>query len=225
MDVQQLVAPCQLLPHGTLTVYPSLDGHVAHGSVDLTWANLVIAAGNYVKADGTSGALINISASATTNQWMTLYRSIFCFDTSALPSICVIQSATFSLRGVATKADALSITPNINVYASAPASDTVLAAGDFDSLGTTAFCDTPITYAGWDESATYNDFVLNAAGLAAISKTGITKLGIRNANYDVAEALDPGNHAPNWTSLAGSTLYCYFVERGTTLRPKLIIVY
>jgi len=206
----------------TLTVYPSLDGHVADGNNDLTWVNLIAEPGMYSVDDGAYGVLINITASATTNQWKTLYRSIFLFDTSALPDGCQISSATLSIYGRATKADALSITPDINVYASNPASSTVLTGTDFATLGSTPFCDIPITYANWNEGTpgTANEFVLNAAGLAAISKTGITKLGIRNANYDVS-----GDAPGNWVSAAASAITCWFNEQGTTYRPKLVIEY
>jgi len=202
-----------------LTVYPSLDGYVYDNGVQaLSWAEIIAEPGSSAKDDGTSGAVINISAKPSeTDKWMTLYRSIFLFDTSALPDGCRVTSAIFSVWGT-NKADALSVAPDINVYASAPASTTALAAGDFDSLGSTPFCDTPITYAGWNTSG-YNDFTLNAAGIAAISKTGITKLGLRNANYDVAGV------APNWVSGAGSTLGGYFVEHGSGGRPKLVITY
>lgn len=207
----------------TLTVYPSLDGHLYDNGVQaLTWAEIITELGSVAVDDGSSGVVMNISAKPSeADKWMTLYRSIFCFDTSVLPSNCYVSAATLSIYGKANKADSANITPDVNVYTSAPASTTALAAGDFDSLGSIALCDTPIAYGDWNEGTpgTANEFVLNADGLAAISRIGITKLGIRNASYDVAHT------APNWTSGTGSTIFCWFNEQGTTYRPKLVITY
>lgn len=214
----------------TLTVYP--DAHVESTSVDgclndydaspgnRTWAELIATPGVTAFDEVDDYPIVNITASTTTDKWRTLYRGIFLFDTSALPDDCHITSATLSLYGEG-KADTGSFAPDVNIYASAPATDTALVAGDFDSLGSIAFCDTPITYANWEDGTpgTANEFVLNAAGRAAISKTGITKLGARNASYDVAAV------SPTWVSGATTSISCWFADKGATYRPKLVIEY
>ena len=202
-----------------LIVYPSVDGRVGYSGTELTWADLLVAGGNSISQSGTSELTIHISAGVTTNKWQTLIRGIFLFDTSAISSSANISSATLSLYGV-YKRDDLLITPNINIYSSNPASNTILVDADYGSLGSTPFCDTPITYNNWSEVG-YNDFILNAAGIAAITKGGITKLGTRNASYDVAAV------APSWSqpSVPNSELYCYTVEKGGSYRPKLTINY
>lgn len=207
----------------SLTFYPdaspetsSVDGYTMDYNNDMTWANLIAEPGNYAH-DGQVYDSIIIRASATSAQWAQLNRKIHLFDTSALADDAVITGATLSIYG-RSSVDGLSINPDINVYSSNPASNTALVAGDFDSLGATAFCDTPILRSEFLTS--YNDFILNAAGLAVISKTGISKFGFRNANYDVA-ATTPAN----WVSNAYSSFEYYNAEQGAGYQPKLVVTY
>lgn len=210
-----------------LTVYPdahpeitSVDGYIKHVTAydaGLTWADMIIAAGTEGNAHF-DRIYILIKAASGVDTWMQLGRGILLFDTSALPDNASIQSAVLSLYGCA-KIDQLGITPNLNIYSCLPNSNTDIIAGDFDTLGFIPYCDTPISYAAWSLVG-YNDFILNAAGLAAISKTGITKLGTRNANYDVA-----GVAPPNWANQQSSYLYCYTADKGGGYRPKLVITY
>jgi len=206
----------------TLTAYPSpgvtVDGYVARSSVDEPWGTLISGAGNS-KDDASTALFMEIDAAATTNQWRGLVRIIFLFDTSALGASASISAATLSLYGL-DKQDFLSIAPDLNIYTSTPASNTVLANADYAQVGSTAQCDSPVSYAGWTNSA-YNDFSLNATGRGNISKTDISKFGARNANYDVAAV------APTWSS---GSLFCYFQvassdTAGTTQDPKLVVTY
>jgi hypothetical protein len=125
-----------------------------------------------------------------------------------------ISAAVLSLYGT-LKSDGLSATPDTNVCSSAPASNTVLVAGDFDSLGATAFA-TAIAYAAWS-TAGFNDFTLNASGVANISLTGVSKFGARNFNYDAI------NNAPPWVSLGLSRTQ--FATADSANDPKLVVTY
>jgi hypothetical protein len=160
--------------------------------------------------------LTGVACSATTNQWFALSRTIVLFNTGALGAGATVSSATFSLYGE-TKEDAMGCTPNITVYASVPNSNTDLIASDYGTLGSTAFA-TAITYADWS-SAGYNDYSLNASGLAAISLTGVTKLGTRNANYDVS------GDEPAWSNSVAAWLYSWASEKGAGYKPKLVVTY
>ena len=210
--------------HTTSFFYPdavpstSLDGSVF--DVDTVggtnWATLVASAGT--NAEENDNVAVYIRSGTTSGKWRTIFRYILLFDTSTLPDTDTIASATLSVAGGA-KEDGNSITPNINVYSSAPASNTTLAAGDFDSLGSTAFS-TAITYASFDVSGTvYNNFPLNASGLAAISATGVSKYGLRNANYDVAGS------PPTWTSGAvNSDIRVINAETGGVSTGPVLVV-
>ena len=200
----------------------SVDGGVGenHSHPEaLTWTEITGGVGNEAVDDENISEVGFCSAYTAENQdkWLDLYRAIFLFDTSSIPDDAEIISAIFSLYGE-SKVDDLNVLPNINIYSSNPAINTALVSGDFDSLGSTPFCDTPITYANWSITG-YNDFTLNASGIAAISKTGITKFGVRNANYDVAGVM------PTWTNYKWSYLFFYDADRGTVYKPKLVVIY
>ncbi len=210
----------------TKTFYPdahpestSVDGYAWHYLLaGLTWGQIITAAG--IGSNDSESILYCTYAKShdyLDGKWEWLYRSILLFDTSALPDGATIIAATLRIYGD-SKEDTLSAAPDINVYSSNPASDTVLEAGDFNSLGSTPLCDTPITYAGWNVAG-YNDFTLNAAGLAAISKIGITKLGLRNANYDVAGV------SPTWVADKRFALWGLSADTPLGSKPKLTITY
>jgi len=218
------VIPSLNMGFDSLTAYPvpgtTVDGEVGEDGINDTWANLVGSAGNYYDDSSVSFQTTLIESSATTNQWRSLYRGIFLFKTSALTSSADISAAVLSLYG-RVKTDDLSITPNVDIYTSAPASNTALANGDFDSLGSTSQTGSPITYADFSIYK-YNAFTFNSTGRGNISKTGISKFGSRNANYDVA------NSAPSWRRSGSNTskITAYSSnETGTTYDPKLVVTY
>ena len=210
--------------YAPLTVYPdphtettSVDGHTARHGVDETWATIIAGAGTFGSDSGTD-IVLQIIASTTLNQWERFYRVAILFDTSSLTGSATINSATLSVYGN-FKDDNLSATPDANVYTSSPASDTAVASGDHGSYGSTPQCDTAVTYTNWTITG-YNDFALNSTGRGNISKTGISKFGLRNAKHDVAAS------APNWVSNVGSQIRAWSADKtGTSNDPKLVITY
>jgi len=201
-------------PHTEVT---SVDGY-ANESTQANWATIIAAAGDNANDSAVSGMVVHIGSADTGGNWSFLSRGIYLFDTSSLPDDVDITNATFSVYG-SLKYDNLNITPNVNVYASNPNSSTALVAADYANVSSTPFCDTPITYAGWD-TAGYNDFALNAAGLAAIDVAGVSEFSLRNANYDVAAT--PPAHTPSQQS----SLQGYFADQaGTANDPKLVVTY
>jgi hypothetical protein len=203
------------------TFYP--DAHTETSSVDgmaqrytasgESWSNMRTGAGA-TAWDSITYAYVLICSHANTSNWVSLARAIVLFNTSGLPDDCSITAAIVSIYG-SLKADALNITPNINLYASTPASNTAIVAADYSQVGSTALS-TLITYASFSVTG-YNDFALN--DLTIISKTSITKLGFRNANYDVSGT------TPTWSSNVISELDFYTAEQGTGYKPKLVITY
>ena len=211
----------------TLTAYPdadpettSVDGRAAqfvNPAVGDTWANIRDGAGNDAEDAESGGAIAYIKSATVLNFFAEMRRAFFLFDTSALTSGASISAAVMSLYGF-DGSNALA-TPTVGVYTSAPASNTALASGDFDSVGTTLQSNTTFDYSTfmWGQ---YNDFPLNATGIGNISKTGITKFGTREVTYDAA------NSPPTWSS--GNDMYvsAYFADRAaTTEDPKLVVTY
>jgi hypothetical protein len=223
--------PAWNLGFDTLTVYPdphtesaSVDGWVRQNYADGAapdWATIRAAAGVDADDDVTSGNIVEFQHNSTGVNWVNLTRSIFLFDTSSLTAGATISATVMSIASLQRANAAAATNPDINIYSSNPASNTALAAGDFDSLGTTKFCDTAITYANWTPVDTYHDWTFNAAGRAAISKTSITKLGAKDYTSD-AGGVDPGNGAP----YSESYLIGYLADStGTTHDPRLVVTY
>jgi hypothetical protein len=215
--------PAWNLGFDTLTVYPdassgatTVDGYINRIGVDQTWADIIAGSGTNVLVTG--DLVVRITASGTTNQWAELYRNILTFDTSALTADATISAAVLSIYGW-SKLDNLSITPDCDIYTATPAANNNLATSDYGQIGTTSQTGSPITYAGWDDAG-YNAFTFNATGRGNVSKTGISKFGWRNANYDVAAS------PPAWTSVAVSRLSGRSVDTGGAGEdPKLVITY
>lgn len=195
----------------------SVDGYVYHDEANLTWLALRGAAGTAAVSSTTVMSLNRYQCGSAANRYNRIFRCIILFDTSELPDDCVILSATLSLYG-SVKVDNTGAKPNVNIYTSNPANDNALQASDYAQVGSVPLCDTPIGYDAFSLVG-YNDFLLNAAGILAINKTGISKFGTRSANYDV-----PGI-APAWLTFpATSYLRAHSADAVEGLWPKLFIV-
>jgi len=196
----------------------SVDGYVGVTEANAEFSTLKTYDGNYSRDDGTY-LRIKIVATQYTNKFAELHRMIILFDTSGLDDAASISAATLSLYAGGW-VDDLGCHPDINIYSSNPDTNTALIDSDFNDLGTIPFCDTPITYADW-ASYGYKDFILNADGINAISKTGVSKFGARNASYDV------GGSIPQWASLKESQLIARSREYGAgpNYYPKLVVTY
>jgi hypothetical protein len=211
----------------TLTVYPdagigatTVDGAVlcTDGTGTFSWATIRAANGTSVDHDANAqDVVVGFGDWGTPNTWNFLLRGIFTFDTSALGAGALISSATFSIQGVSQSNNAGTI--DINIYSAAPLANNALNAADYQTCGAVPFS-TTIPYASWSVTG-YNDFVLNADGIAAINKTGITKFSARDATHDVG-GVEPSSPWGGFSSL----LICDFADAvGTGTDPKLVIEY
>lgn len=154
--------------------------------------------------NGTSQTLRN-------NTSFEVLRMIFVFDTSSIPDTDTIDSAVASFYPSAAGSSANS--ESVSLVEATTASNTALAVGDYDGYGTTKLA-SDITMASWSTGA-YKDFTLNGTGIALISKTGTTKLGLRTSG-------DVSNTAPTGANTAG----VYFADQtGTTNDPKLVVTH
>lgn len=193
----------------TTTYYPSNDYSL--GAEKTTWAlaHDALISNAYYNSAG-NGYLAASQVGAT--DWR-IYRLFINFNTSGLTASAVISAASANLKGN-TKAGTQTA-HSYNVYDST-AQDTI-AIEDYDLCGTTAYCDTPITQLDWN-AAGYNVHNFNAAGIAAISKTGTTKIVYRETTKDVA------NSAPTTTNYT-YTINNNFATAGTSSDPYLSITY
>ncbi len=191
--------------HTTDTFYPSSDDSIFATST--VFATARGAASGTLSGTATKNFID--CAFSTPNYYVE--RSFINYDTSPLPDAAAITAVILSIKGSAKNITGAQRA--INVYSST-ASDTIVA-GDFDLVGSTAFCATPITDVAFSTSA-YNDFTFNATGIAAIVKTGISKFSLREVNKDV------GNVAPvDYADLSFSPVEV----SGTASDPVLVVTY
>jgi hypothetical protein len=210
----------------TTTAYPdpgdpgstTCDGVLYRNNTE-DWASIVAGAGSGVLSiTAATGEFTRIDTPNGT-QWNVLTRSHFGFDTSAIPDTETISAATASFFG-STKANAGNWGDSdfgLSLVAHTPASNTTLQAADYNTAtyGTTKFA-SDISYTNASTVA-YNDMAMNASGIAAISKTGVTSLGGRNP-ADIAASLT------HTGSSGQSNIIVIFADTAlTTTDPKLVV--
>lgn len=217
------LVPALNLGFDSLTTFPNAgdpgtttcDGAIRRSSAGEAWLTAFAGASN-LSADMT---LTTIHTAWIRNSSASNYdivdRGAYLFDTSPLGASASITGATFSLFGIA-QVDTGSKSPNLDVYTATTASNTTLAAGD--SVGSVSQTGSPMAYASFSTTG-YNDFTFNATGRGNINKTGVSKFGTRNANYDVA-AVDPGgtNNEFKFDIASADTT-------GSANDPKLVVTF
>lgn len=199
-------------PHPEVTTVDGWAGHDIAGTVGDTWATIRGAAGSFSNDTNTSLNLGFLAAGTGSGKWNYAQRGISLFNTTIIPLGATIVSATLEYYIVAKTVTLAG--QSIVIVGSTPASNVAIANGDYAQLAAVAFC-TPVTLASLTVGA-YNTFTLNAAGLAAITLGGITKLGSRLES-------DRANAEPSWGSVQEAGADADSAE-GTN-KPKLTITY
>jgi hypothetical protein len=242
MGVIMLPSLYQLVVHGisTVTLYPdanpevsSVDGYVARGSgAGMTWLDVHDGIGTF-KDDsnpGTTGLTIGWSRAATfLPPYSGIDRAITLFDarqpTPPVPIGAIAISAVLSIYGtqhVNNSPVGAPGEPSMNVYTTLPTSNIALATSDYNiaKWGSTQLSTTIITQNF--AVGSYNDFILNAAGLAvvqaALDGDGVIKLGFR-FGYDVS------NTPPGGFASTGYYNRAYASDYGAGYKPKLVLTY
>jgi hypothetical protein len=140
-----------------------------------------------------------------------IYRSAVFFDTSSLPDDVDITSATLSLYGWADGSQTdfdITVVEGSSLVPPLALSDYGLLRGQTISGG--AF-----NTAGFSTSG-YNDIQLNAAGMGWISKTGMTKFGLRSSlDIDIDDPTGYEDVAVISSDYGG----------GSDFYPKLVVTY
>jgi parallel beta-helix repeat protein len=212
----------------TLTRYPdpnpetdTVDGNVTrYVGAGETIAVIRAGTGNG-SGDTAVGGYLQLCAHATTaDKYTYLQRIIALFNTSALTAGASISAATYGFVKFGSTSVALGDT-YFCLLTSDPASNTVLASGDFQrTWGTTDLFATPFALSTiGDGRITKN---ISADGLALISKTGITKLG-HKLGWDVTGDAT----GLTWGGGKHTTASIYLADQGTpaTYAPCLIVTY
>ena len=210
----------------TLTVYPdagtgntTVDGMVGRSSGLSQWSYLRDSDGTEYDSTTTATDGVRITQGNSYDYWTGIKRSIFTLDTSLLTSSATISNSIFTIRCIG-KTNSLNADMAIDIFTSSPNANNALQNSDYGQIGTISQTGSPISYASIQTGA-YNDLTFNATGIGNISKTGITKLGLREANYD-AKNIEPTPGSPNSYF---SIMFYYADQSGTTYDPKLVVTY
>ncbi|MFA4845778.1 MAG: SpvB/TcaC N-terminal domain-containing protein, partial [Patescibacteria group bacterium] len=183
--------------------------------------------------DATSGSGFSYIASlalvgttkSTTNYY--LYRSFLPFDTSSIPDDATVTSATLNVYVYSKINNDNDGDDFVTLVQTSQAGTTSLVREDFDQAGAT---DNPTE--GIDTSErkditsvttnVYLTFNLNTTGLGWISKTGTTKLGLREGH----DVIDSSFTSSSSSSTQYNNLYIRSSEySGTSYDPYLSITY
>lgn len=163
--------------------------------------------------NGNSVMRVGLNAGVS-NLFGILQRSIVLFNTTSLAGTIlsgVLRLVPWAVAGPVTGLGDTSV----EIVSSNPASDSAIAASDFTTLGSVSFGSLDISDMAGDVD---QDFVLNAAGLAALAPGAITKLGMI-LGWDL-NASFTGAYVDNEVTRV------YFhasEEAGSTKDPKLTI--
>lgn len=191
----------------------TVDGYALRDGVDQTLSNIRSGAGTNADDSGGGPYYMDIQCSTTTNQFQGLRRGFFLFDTSSMTDTDVVSSATVLLSG-ANKTNGLTQEDELHIVATTPASNTTIAGSDYANVGSTSFGS--VAYASWSTSA-YNSFTLNASGIAAVTTTGVTKLGCR-LGWDLNNSF-----GGTWASTARQYMAWNPVDFHPNMGPTLIV--
>jgi len=150
-------------------------------------------------------------------------RGFLPFDTSGLPDTATILAATLSIYADSNVIDDDNDGDDwINIVQASQAATNQLVNGDYDTCGDSV--DDPTEGAtridiGNINANQYNTWTLNATGRGWISKTGYTKLGVREGHDCLDNAYVGGTGTYNRMGAYNSE------ETGTTKDPKLVVTY
>lgn len=145
--------------------------------------------------------------------WRRCVRGFFLFDTSALTAGAIIRSAVFSF---VSGSKSTAWVESVALIGVTPASDTALVSADYSQTGSTRYSADLLISDIDAGGSNYNNITVNATGLAQISKTGITKFGMKTASE--IDSTEPSSAA------FSASFYVTCSDNGSN-KPKLVVTY
>lgn len=203
----------------TLTQYPGsigtdnpVDGYIANVGGAGDPFSTVQSASTGTSTDTATDDSIPCQDSYNGSNYV-IRRGVFCFDTSSLTSGAIVSSVVFSIAGSGS-ATVNADTRTAYIVAATPAATNTLSTSDYSLVGSTTFAS--MLFSSWTTTdGTYNDFTLDSNGIANISKTGITKYGVRTSGDISVSAPTGTNRIMGWFS----------EKTGTSKDPKVVVTY
>jgi hypothetical protein len=187
----------------------------------VTFTSVAAEDGYVLESTETSSVGGSIDATATTTSALRVgddnkdkqYKSIVSFDTSSIPDGATILSATVRLlRGSLTGTSPFSThgTCWVDISSGGFSGSTTLQTGDFQAAATAVQA---ATLSNAASNGTWSEGNLNAAGLAALNKTGTTQLRVY---FNLDDNDDTGNDYLGYYSGDNST---------SANRPQFVVTY
>lgn len=206
----------------------SVDGYESYFNANQPWSTIHDATNSSAddRSDSSTaivGSYLSRYTSVNPN-WRAIYRSFFFFYTGpTITTGSTINSATFSIKGGSVLVQTGYTNIALNVTYTSSTSTTALATADYGNVTKTTDTgySTAIASGSWSTSA-YNDFALNASGLAIIGVggTALTRLCCRDYNWDMANTAPspyPSGNDAGFSSVTAAE------TAGTTSDPKLVV--
>lgn len=191
----------------------SVDGYTQFFSDNGSWAAARSAATGTDAGDTNTVSYGGAEQLGAAGPDFILNRAFFLFDTSALPDTDEISSAVLSIydgNNANSNADSISY----HIVSSSPASNTAITTADHDQVGSTSFASKALSTFS---NNTFQDFTLDANGIANISKTGISKFGLLSS-------LDLNNTAPTTSPTSISRFDITYADSASN-DPKLVVTH
>lgn len=167
----------------------TVDGAVCRiASGGEAWATIRAGNGTHTTTPtyGIMQLLFTVEPSESPTNFTQLNRILMIFTTSSLTGLEL--TGAWLLLKYQTRYDYNNAAPTVTVYGvTSTTSDTVLSAGDFQTINTTAYSS---AYTWASILSAGHIFSFNATGLAAVNKTGLSKFALRYT-------LDTGDTAPS----------------------------
>lgn len=173
---------------------------------------------NAASGDVVTTNLTKVNPNSATVAYL-IERGFFAFDLSSILSGSTVTAATFSLAGTGD-ATVNADSSSIGVVESTQTAE-IIVAGDYSKFNTTELA-SRITNANWvTTNNTYNDFVLNASGIAIVQTAvggagfvGFAKFCTRSGKNDI------DNTAPT-----GSNYVTAYASDNGSSKPQLVVTY
>lgn len=207
----------------TLTVYPDPNPETTTFDGSMRTDNGSFAASRAASSANSTVSDTNTSLEISDHHHgggNAMSRSMTLFDTSSLTASASISSSNLAVKCLNKQLDDDDANSFITAAACTPASNTGIVADDYDQYtinSPTKFI-TDIDWTGFN-AGSYAINAMNANGLAAISKTGVTKIGYREGHDVNNENPDGGADRYN-----GGNIYAAD-QTGTSSDPYLEITY
>jgi hypothetical protein len=193
------------------------NGEPFNSGVTDTTFTIIRAANGTVGQSGFTPVDVYLYSSVTSNQYEAMQRAFTLFDTSSLGGITV-SAATISVYSNG-KGNSLG-SPDLHVAGAVTANPNSIAPSDYEKVSRGSYG--LITYAAFTGfSPAYNDIVLNAAGLANIHGTGMSKFSWQTS-WDLFN-----NFTGTWGAAhqEGRFIFESSDASGTANDPKLVVTW